>query len=145
MSEEWFTSPEGAPRTHGGRRANTGGARPGAGRKKGGRNRSALYQSALLASPDIQQQHIAEAQRFSQYMRNGDWRKARIAFECGKEILDHTWPVPRSAPIQIDLRNTASLQEALADGEITPADYGALVRANSVPMIGSEEPNSGEE
>ena len=147
MSTDWFTSPDGTPRGRGGPRANSGGARPGAGRKRGGRNRHALYQAAWLASPGIQQQHIAEAQRFEHYMRTGDWRRARIAFEAGQKILEHTWPEPKSPPLEITLDqrrlDAESIFAEVEAGNLRPTDAASLLRIQQdrfAPGIAGSDP-----
>lgn len=143
---DWFTSPNGTPRGRGGPRANSGGARPGAGRKRGGQNRFALSRSAMLAAPGIQQQYIAEALQFQRYMRSGDWRRARIAFECGKELFERIWPAPRSNPVEITVSQRLDAESIFAEveaGNLRPTDAVNLLRVQQdhfAPAIAGSDP-----
>src|SRR5262245_21351663 len=126
MAEEFkLYTPEVIP--HGGR----GGRRPGAGRRPGSRSKlhTVLGRTAQLATGEIQRQHIVEAQRYGEYMRAGDMRRARFAFESGQLIMARTWPEPRSSPVQIAIDSRQGVMAAMEAGELTPADAATLLRS----------------
>lgn len=128
MADEFsLTPPPDRPRMQ------NGGRRSGAGRPAGSKNRlvrklnEGCFRAAAREVPEVLAGVLKRAKRLNE----PHWTPNATDAGLATWVLEHFWAVPRSAPIQIDLRDPASMQDALEAGEVTPGDYGALVRASS--------------
>jgi hypothetical protein len=120
-----LTSPEIIPSGHGGRR-------PGAGRRRGtiNRLRDKLSEGSWKAGAREHPEVLAGILKRAKKLNDPLWTPNKTDAMLAVWVAEHYWPIPRSAPVQIDLRSASSMQDALAAGDLTPGDYSALVRAN---------------
>jgi len=127
-----------------------GGARPGAGRPAGRQNVRSEQNWQIVDEewPDTLRGIATQARRITDpNFRFFSRHEQRLILECAFWIGAREFPEPRSAPVQIGISlDREQLITAVESGEMTPSDFGAIVRARQM-LVGpdSDEGEAGED